>query len=157
MILLYRFLELIIQVTILLFIIAFERVVGFPILFLTTAISLLLISKSLPRYIIFIIASFMLAIFYQIAFVLAFILIAFIYLGFVLGTQIIESNLKRFLFLLAIVIVILFLIAKIDLKLILLAQVFLGAIISSWFLLKFIFIRYGFLGTKMNSRHSFFR
>lgn len=157
MIFLYRFLELLIKIAILFFIVSFERVIGFPIVFFTILISFLLISKSIYRYIIFIVSAFLLAVFYQIAFVLSFVLITTFYLGFVLGGQLIESNLKRFLLLLSLVIFVIYFASSIKINLMVIANIIFGYIISMVFLLKFLFLRYGFLGNKMNSRHSFFK
>ena len=72
MILLYRFIELLIKILLIFLIIAFERVVGLPVLFLTVVVSLMLIARSFSRYIVFVLAAFMLAIFYQMPFVASF-------------------------------------------------------------------------------------
>ncbi len=157
MVLVYRILEVLLKLATLFFVIAFERVIGFPVLFLTFAVSFLLFSHSFSRYIIFVGAAFLLAIFYQLAFILSFILLAAFYLGFVLGGQFLESNLNRFLILLSAVIVLIALLASIEIHTFVVVQAIAGVFVSAVFLVKFLFVRYGFLGTKMSSRQSFFK
>lgn len=157
MVLVYRILEVLLKLATLFFVIAFERVIGFPVLFLTFAVSFLLFSHSFSRYIIFVGAAFLLAIFYQFAFILSFILLAAFYLGFVLGGQFVESNLNRFLILLSVTIVVIALLASIEIHTFVVVQAIAGVFVSAVFLVKFLFVRYGFLGTKMSSRQSFFK
>lgn len=157
MILLYRLLEIILKVVILVLIIAFERVVGFPVLFLTVSISFMLISKLFTRYLLFIFSSFLLAIFYQIGFIFSFIIIALFYLGFTLGSSVLESNLNRFMFFLLLSNGVLSIFASIEIQVFVLVQAIISLIISTIFLIKFLFIRYGFLGTKKTASISFFK
>lgn len=153
----YRLLELGIKLTILFLIIAFERVVGFPVLFLTVTISMMLIARSVSRYVVFVFAAFILAIFYQQAFVFTFILLAFFYFCFVFGGRLIESNLQRFLSLLFISLLLLIFTSDISISFGIMLQLFVGIALSTIFLLKFVFVRYGFLGKNVTARQSFFK
>lgn len=157
MVLLYRFIELLIKILLIFLIIAFERVVGLPVLFLTVVVSLMLVARSFSRYIVFVLAAFMLAIFYQIPFVTSFILIAFFYFGFVFGQQVLESNLHRFLGLLTLSSFVIYYASNININFWIITQVLVGLAFSSIFLLKFLFVKYGFLGRKLSSRQSFLR
>jgi hypothetical protein len=156
-ILMYRFIELCLKIGLLFLIISFERVVGLPVLFLTVVISLMLVAKSFSKYIVFILSAFMLAIFYYMSFVFSFLLIAIFYSGFVFGHQVIESNLKRFLALLILSIAIIYFESSMTLNFLVALQVIMGLGISSIFLLKFLFMKYGFLGSKLSAKHSFLK
>ncbi len=152
MILLLRFLELFSKLIILFLIISFERVVGLPVFFLTVAVSFMLIARSVSRYILFVFAAFLLAIFYQQAFVISFLLLFFLYSGFVYGSQVIESNLQRFIALLFLIVLFIMYISEIKIEFLTVAQLVVGLLISIVFLLKFLFVRYGFLGKKMTAK-----
>ena len=157
MILLYRFLELGIKLLILFMLIAFERVVGLPILFLTVTIALLLLARSLSRYIVFVFASFLLAIFYQQAFVLSLLIVALFYFGFVFGSQILESNVHRFILLLLLSSLIIFINSGLVVTIGIVIQTVLSVLLSLLFLVKFLFLSYGFLGKKGTGKQSFFK
>lgn len=148
MILLYKFLELSLKVILLLLIIAFERVVGFPVLFLTFSVSMMLLSRPVSRYILFIISAFLFAIFYQQAFAISFIIVFGIYFGFVAGSRLIESNFRRFLVLVLLGCLVTRYTTVLELHFWTIIQLLLGLIISSLFLLKYVFVKYGFLGAK---------
>lgn len=152
MILLLRFLDLFAKLFILFLIISFERVVGLPVFFLTVSVSFMLIARSLSKYVLFVFAAFLLAIFYQQAFVISFLLLFFLYVGFVYGSQVIESNLQRFITLLLLCTIFIVYAAEIKIQLWSVAQLLVGLLISAVFLLKFVFVRYGFLGKKMTTR-----
>ncbi len=152
MILLLRFLDLFAKLFILFLIISFERVVGLPVFFLTVSVSFMLIARSISKYVLFVFAAFLLAIFYQHAFVISFLLLFFLYVGFVYGSQVIESNLQRFITLLLLCTIFIVYAAEIKIQLWSVAQLLVGLLISSVFLLKFVFVRYGFLGKKMTTR-----
>lgn len=152
MILFLRFLELFVKLFVLFLIVAFERVIGLPVFFLTVTISFMLMARSLSKYIFFVFAAFLLAIFYQLAFVTAFLLLLLLYLGFVYGSQVIESNLQRFVALLLLCSVFIFYLTHSEIQFWTVVQLGAGLFISSVFLLKIVFIRYGFLGKKMVDR-----
>lgn len=154
--LVYRLLELGVKLAILFLIIAFERVVGFPIFFLTVTISMMLTGRSVSRYIVFVFAAFILAIFYQYAFVFTFILLALFYFCFVFGGRFVESNLQRFLSLLLVSLLLLIFISNIPVSFGIVLQLLFGLALSTVFLLKFLFVRYGFLGKNVTARQSFF-
>lgn len=157
MVLFYRFIELLIKILLIFLIISFERVVGLPILFLTVVVSLMLIARSFSKYIVFILAAFMLAIFYQVSFISSFILIAFFYFGFVFGQKVLESNLHRFLGLLAISSIVIYYASNIRFNFWIVIQVLVGLTVASIFLVKLLFVKYGFLGRKLSSKQIFFR
>lgn len=157
MILVYRFLNLFIKLFLLFIIIAFERVVGLPILFLTVTISLMLLAQSVSRYLLFVFAAFVLAIFYQQAFVLSLIILCLFYFGFVLGSQVIESNLQRFIALLLLSTVIILFASGIEFHFWIFVQVLVSLVVSSFLLVRFLFTSYGFLGKKGTARQSFFK
>lgn len=152
MILVFRFLELAIKLLFIFLIISFERVVGLPVFFLTVSVSLMITARFFSKYIVFIFAAFMLSIFYQQAFVVSFLILVFLYIGFVYGSQVIESNLQRFMALLLVSTVAIIYISGIKLNFWVTIQLVAGLFISSVFLLKFLFVRYGFLGKKMTTR-----
>jgi hypothetical protein len=157
MILLYRFLEICLKLGLIFLILSFERVVGLPVLFLTVVVSLMLIARSFSKYIVFVFAAFMLAIFYEIAFLASLILIAFFYFGFVFGQKVLESNLQRFLGLLLLSNIIIFYVSDANINFWIVLQVIIGLVVSSIFLLKFLFVKYGFLGSKLSAKHSFLK
>ncbi len=152
MILVFRFLELAIKLILLFLIISFERVIGLPVFFLTVSVSLMITARSFSKYLVFIFAAFMLAIFYQQAFILSFLILVFLYLGFIYGNQVIESNLHRFIALLLVSAVIIIYASGVKLDFWIITQLVASLFISSIFLLKFLFVRYGFLGKKMTAR-----
>lgn len=148
MILLYKFLALVLKAMLLFLIVSFERVVGFPVLFLTASVSMMLLSRPVSRYLLFIVSSFLFAIFYQQAFALSFIIIFGIYFGFVAGSKIIESNFRRFLVLVLVGCLVTRYTTVLELHFWTIIQLLLGLLISSLFLLKYVFVKYGFLGAK---------
>jgi hypothetical protein len=152
MILFFRVIKLLLKLILIFGIISFEKVIGFPVIFLTIVISLMLISGATSKYVLFIMSAFLLAIFYQLAFILTFLILGCFYLGFVYGYQVIESNLRRFLILLLLSLAIIAAESNLEVTALIVAQLLSGLMISSFFLIKFLFVRYGFLGTTRSKR-----
>lgn len=146
-----KILALLVKCFLLFVIISFERVIGLPVFFLTVTISFFLLSRSRTRYFLFTFATVLLAVFYQQAFVLSFLLLIFVYLGFVLGARLIESNIQRFLLLLIISILIIGIVSDIQFSVWAIVQLLLGVLISALFLIKYLFVRYGFIGKEYRS------
>jgi len=149
MALLFKILEMVIKLGILFSIIAFERVVGFPVLFLTIAISYMLLAKTFSKYVYYIFAAFFLAIFYQLSFVLTLLVLASMYLGFSLGAKSIESNLKRFMGLLIISVLIIAYASNVIVSLWIVVQLIVSLLASALFLMKYLFTKYGFIGKRL--------
>ena len=84
-------------------------------------------------------------------------MIAFFYFGFVFGQQVLESNLHMFLGLLTMSIFLIYYASNISINFWIIIQVLVGLAVSSVFLIKFLFVKYGFLGRKLSSRQSFLR
>ena len=157
MVLFYRLLEIFFKLLLLLLIISFEKVIGYPVLFLTLSLAFLLTARSFSRYIIFILSAWMLTVFYQQMFVVSLVLFFTFYFGFKFFDQVVESNLQRFISFLLISLMILTFGANISINLLIIVYLFSSFILSILFLVKVLFVRYGFLGNRLTTKDSFLK
>lgn len=146
--LILRFLELLIRLAALFFIVAFERVIGLPIFLLTFSMTTIFTSRSVNKFIFFIFASFALAIFYQQSFALSFLIFTFFYLGFIFGGHLIESNFNRFMLLLFVSVIIVMVSSGVSVSFWIIVQLIFGLLGSAVFLLKYFLVKYGFIGKR---------
>lgn len=157
MILLGKIIQLLAKMIVLLLVVTFEFTVGHPVLFITLIVSFLLTARPLSRYALFIVAVWIFSSVYDISIFISFGVIAGMYFGFKYTSQYLESNIRRFfIYLLFSLSVIHF---SVQVPISFWSMFYLGSalLISFIFLVKFLFANYGFLGTKMQSKYTFFR
>lgn len=157
MILVSRFLELFLKLLVLVLLVSFERVLGYPVLFLTVTIAFLLTSRVVSRYILFFVAAWILAVVYQQFLTVSLVLLASFYFSFKLGARVIESNIQRFVSALLICVLLLTYSAQIQITTSVLMYLFVSLVVAVIFLVKVLFAQYGFLGNKLTARYSFLR
>jgi hypothetical protein len=150
-------LKLFLKITLLVLIVTFEKVVGVPILFLTFVAIFLITARTHELYTIFIFSGLLLAIIYDQPISLALLTILFFYSGFTYGHPIVESNIKRFFSLLLLSSVFIIYNSQIIVSNWILVYIVLSLLISYFLTTKLLFSKYGFLGIRVNKKHSFFR
>jgi len=157
MVLLYRLLEILLKLLVLFIIISFERVVGYPVLFITVTMSFMLTARSISKYIIFFLSAWMLTVFYQQLLIVSLLVFFIFYFGFKFLNLVIESNLQRFILFLFLSLLIISFGSNIIPTLLIVIHLMISLLISIVFLVKVLFVQYGFFGNKLTTKQSFLR
>jgi len=157
MILFSKITKLLGKILLLLCILSFEKVVGHPVLFLTFSLALLLTANTLSKYVLFVITSLFLSVVFNQTIILSLLSIFIFYFGFKYGSRITESNLQRFMVLLLTAVFVIQLSADIQLSLWTVAYFGISIVLSLIFLVKILFVSYGFLGENVTTKQNFLR
>ena len=157
MVLFAKLTKLLGKIFILLIILSFEKVVGHPVLFLTFSMAFLLTANTVSRYVLYVISSLFLSVLFNQSLILSLLIIFFFYFGFKYGSKVTESNLQRFLGLLFTAVLLIQYGADIQLSFWILVYFGVSVAISVLFLVKVLFVTYGFLGENVTAKQSFLR
>lgn len=157
MILFAKITKLLGKILLLLCIITFEKVVGHPVLFLTFSLAFLLTANTLSKYVLFLIIALFLSVLFNQTLILSLLIIFFFYFGFKYGSRVTESNLHRFIGLLLTAILVVQFSASIQLSAWTVAYFGISIALSVLFLVKVLFVTYGFLGENVTTKQSFLR
>lgn len=157
MILFGKFIQLFAKISALLILLSFEFSLGLPVLYLTFATALIITARPVSKYLLVTSSIWMLAVVFDLSIYLSFFSIVSMYFGFKYLSSILESNLKRFYLLLLVNIALIYTAVGIDLTFGVIGYFLLSNVITGYFLVKILFKKYGFLGTKLQAKHSFLR
>lgn len=157
MVLLKKITFLLIKSLLLLLLITFEKVIGFPVFFVTAAVIFIVTARSASKYALVIISGWLLATIYQLSITPSILLFIIFYYWFVYGTGLIESNYSRFLSLLLVSVIYIFLLTQLVITGVIIAYLCVSLVVSSLIIIKFFLTQYGFLGTRLVTRYSFFK
>lgn len=157
MLLLKKIVFLTIKSLILLLLVTFERVVGFPVIFVAVALIFTLTAHSSSKYALIIISGWLLAVIYQLSVTPSVLLFILFYYWFVYGTAVIESNYSRLLIALLVSVLYIFVLTQLNINRVSIVYMLISLAISSFVIIKFFLTQYGFLGTRLTTRYSFFK
>ena len=155
MILFSKITKLLGKIGFLLLLLSFEKVVGYPILFLTFTMAFLLTANPVSKYILYLFSGIFLAVLFNMSFVASLLIVSLFYFGFKYGSKITESNLHRFLGLLLLSVLLISYSAQVQISVWIFVQLFFSTVFTVVFLVKVLFVKYGFLGANLTAKQSF--